>query len=362
MKEATRDARGTRFVESLLQDVRYAVRVLRREPGFTLSVILVLGLGIGANVSTFTVLNALLLRSLPVGHPEQLVTIGDPDAVESNWMGSPEHAIVSYPVYQDVRDRNHVLSGVYASGKLDDPNVIVPASGGAVEHPQFRAVTGNFFDVLQVPVFIGRAIEPDDDRIGAGQPVIVISHGYWQRRFGGEPDAIGRVILVNGVALTIVGVTPAGFSGDVVGRNVEGWIPIAMEPQIQPKADPLNDRTWSWLQMMGRLAPGVTLARARNELSAIEAESIRSHTTGDELTSFESDLKQDPIRVDSGRTGFSRYRGAYGPALAVLLTAVALIVLIVSANVANLMLVRGVARAREMTVRMTLGAGRARLV
>src|SRR5262249_41724598 len=148
MKEATRDAHGTAFVESLLQDLRYALRVLRREPGFSLTVILILSIGIGANVATFTVMDALLLRTLAVPRADQLVIAGDADSVGSSWHGSPEYRYVSYPVYEDLRDRNHVLSGLYASGNLSTPDVVMRDSGGAIEHPALRAVTANFFDVL----------------------------------------------------------------------------------------------------------------------------------------------------------------------------------------------------------------------
>ncbi|HEX6464380.1 MAG TPA: ABC transporter permease, partial [Vicinamibacterales bacterium] len=363
-KDATRDAHGTSLIESVLQDLRYALRIIRREPGFSLVVVLILGLGIGANVSTFTVMNALLLRPLPVPHPEQLVIVGDPDSVGSSWHGSPETKYVSYPVFQDVRDRNHVLTGLYASGQLSSPDVFVrePGSTGAIEHPSLRTVSGNFFEVLGVSACVGRTLTPEDDRMGAAAPVAVVSNGYWQRRFGGDRAAIGREFVVNGVPLTIVGVTPASFPGDIVGKTIDAWVPIAIEPVLQPKSTTLDDRSWSWLQMMGRLAPGVSLARARSELAAIEADSIRQHATGDNLTEFEHDLKQEPIGVASGVRGFSKYRTAFGPALTILMAAVVLVVLIVCANVANLMLVRGVARGREMTVRLTLGAGRGRLV
>lgn len=362
MKEATRDAHGTGLLESVLQDLRYAFRVLRREPGFTIAVVLILGLGIGANVSTFSVMNALMLRPLPVPHAEQLVIIGDPDSVGSNWHGSPEYRYVSYPVYQDVRDRNHALSGLYASGNLNTPDVVFGDGGGAVEHPRLRAITGNFFSVLQVPALAGRTITADDDRVGKGAPVIVISHGYWQRRFGADRAVVGRNLIVNGQSLTIVGVTPPSFEGDVVGLTVDGWVPMAIVQGLQPTTAPPTDRAWSWLQMMGRLAPGVSLERARSELASIVADSIRTHATGDTLTEFEHDLKEEPIRVESGWRGFSHDRRAYGPALTVVMSAVALVVLIVCANVTNLLIVRGVVRAREMTVRITLGASRARLV
>lgn len=361
MKEATRDAHGTALLQDLSRDVRYALRSLWREPLFTVAVVGILAIGIGANVATFTVMNALLLRTLPVPHAGNLVIVGNPDAVGSNWNGSPDHDVISYPVYEDVRDRNRVLSGLYASGFLNTPDVVMRDSGGAIEHPALRAVTGNFFDVLQVQAAIGRTIVTDDDRAG-GQPIIVISHGYWQRRFGGDRAAIGREIIVNHVPLTIVGVSPASFPGDIVGKTVDGWVPIAIEPLLQPKSPSLADRSWSWLQMMGRLAPGVSLSRAQGELSALEVESIRAHTTGDNLTAFDDDVRERPINVQSGARGFSRGRESYGPALRILMAAVAIVVLIVCANIANLMLVRGVARGREMTVRMTLGAGRARLV
>jgi len=362
-KEASRDLRGIGRLESVVRDVRYAIRSLRSRPAFALTVVATLALGIGANTAIFTLVDALILRPLPVPHAEQLVIVGDPAAVNSGWNGSPVTDYVSLPLYQDVRARNTVFTDMYANGQSGDLEVKIGAGAGAsTEEPHARFVTGNFFSVLGVPAYTGRTFTAAEDQTPGEDPVAVLTYDYWQRRFSGSRTAIGSVIRVNDVAVTIVGVTPPGFDGDIVGEPVDFWLPMMMEAAIRPRMNLLNDRAWSWLVMMGRLKPGVPIERARQEISAIEANAIRDHLTGRLLSQFEDDLRQTAIHVVPGARGFSERRAEYGSALRLLMAAVGLVILVVCANVSSLMLARTVARGREMTVRMTLGAGRGRLI
>jgi predicted permease len=347
------------FLDEARQDLAYALRTMRRSPLFAAIVVLTLGVGIAANTSIFTLVNALLLRPLPVDAPQELVAFGDQRRTSSFSGGSPRADLFSYPLYRDLRDNNKIMPDIYASGR--SPYFMLRTNGDEVDPKgeQGRFVSGNYFRVLRVPAILGRTFDgSEDDNIG-GSPYVVISYNLWKRRFGSSGDVVGKRIFLSAarIPMTVIGVTPSWFTGDIVGRPTDVWIPVTMQEVMQPNEKVLSDRGSSWLLLMGRRPPGMSVEQVEAALTPVIRRSIIDHPVpGNPYDSTEK------VFIASGARGFSNARASYATPLKTLMAGVILLLLIICANVANLLLARALARSKEIGVRMAIGAGRQRLV
>jgi macrolide transport system ATP-binding/permease protein len=324
------------------QDLRYAIRMLGKNPGFAVIAVLTLGVGLGANTAIFSLVNTALLRPLPVDRPDRLVTL-------NNGSGRGMFPAFSYPNYKDFRDRNDVFSGLmgyrFAQLSLSHDSVNERLWG--------FLVTGNYFETLGVKAQLGRVISAEDDRAPGAHPVAVVSYKCWRQRFGGEPGVIGRNVIVNGRSYTIIGVAQPGFSGTEVIVEPEMWFPMMMQAQIEPGSQWLDERDWNTITVMGRLKAGAGLQQAQTALNSI-ASQLKS-----EYPNINEGLQV--TLVSPGLIG-SGMRGAIIGFAGLLMVVVGMALLLACANLANLLLARATERRREIAVRLALGASRFRVI
>ncbi|MGC2660758.1 MAG: ABC transporter permease [Bryobacteraceae bacterium] len=359
-----------RFFESgrwlfadLLRDVRYGMRMLAANPGFTFVAVLILALGIGANTAIFSLLNAVLLRNLPVEHPHELVLFG-----KGEWVGSqntlPDRSwqLFSYKFFREFRQKNQIFSDVAAVNSIEASVHGRVGSSAALEKINIDLVSGSYFHTLGVKPSAGRLVSDFDDQTAGAHPVAVASYQWWKRRFASGTPILDAKVTISSVVYTVVGVAPPGFFGVTVGQAPDLWIPLAMEKQISPGWNGLDQNLFQSLYIFARRKPGISVAQAAANTNLLFKQILREYAGPQPSRKDLEAIRNASIDLTPAATGLSQLRLQFSSPLKILMVVVSIVLLIACANVANLLMARAVSRRREIAVRMSLGARRSRLI
>jgi predicted permease len=347
---------------TLFEDVRYALRGLRKSPLFTTVALASLAVGIGANTAVFSLMDQALLRSLPVQHPEQLVLFSAPGprsgTINSNYN---DHVAFSYPMYREFRDGNTVFSGVMARFPIS----FSVSWNNQTERVSGDLVSGNYFEVLGVHAAIGRTFTEDDDRKPGAEPVVVLSYGYWKRRFAADPGVLNQTVILNSHPMTIVGVAQAGFNSVGVGEAQDVFVPMMMQGIMMPlRGNDLENKRSMWLNVFARLKPGVSRQQAEAAMNVFWKPILESEAKDipNLSQSVRARFLNRHLSLEAGGQGVSGAPPEFSAVFAVLMGMVGLLLLIACANVANLLIARASARQREVSIRLAMGASRGQLI
>ncbi len=349
-------------MQNLWKDIQFGLRLLAKSPGFTAIAVITLALGIGANTAIFSLMNQILLRELPVKNPDELVILRSPGPQSGHVSSDGDSAeSFSYPMYKGLRNNNSVFSGILARYTF----AASVASHGQTDRASGELVSGNYFEVLGVQPAVGRVFSQEDDRVPGAQPVVVLSNSYWQRRFGGDPSVLNKVLLINNVEMTVVGVSPASFSGIQVGESPDLFVPLMMTQQMTLYGETLDGWNDYWMKVLARRKPGVSVKQAQAGINAAYRPLL-----DEQLAQSKSGWNEDKrkkfldkkIVLSSGARGRTIVQRDAGGQLLTLFVMVALVLLIACTNVANLLLARGAGRQREFAIRTAMGASRGRMI